>query len=112
MTQIHAYKDRGITKLLQILDADGDVITPGQNDKVRVLIGRGGQTPLFTVTSDAATDNGSSITKGAQNTLRLDASDLEEIPAGVYTLFLDYFDNADSGEWKNVDRQVFSLEDT
>jgi hypothetical protein len=112
MALIHAYKNRGLTRVLTILDTDGATITPGVNDRVRVLIGREGQTPLLTIVDNAATPNGSSLTKGAANTLRLDASDLDEIDPGTYTLFLDYFDNADAEEWKNVDRQVFHLEDT
>ena len=39
-------------------------------------------------------------------------TDLDGIEPGTYTLFVDYFDNADAAEWKNVDRQVFVLEDT
>jgi hypothetical protein len=112
MALIHAYKNRGITRGLVILDDDGATITPGLNDLVRVMIGREGQTPLLTVVNNAPTGNGSTLTKGAENTLRLDASDLDEIDPGVYTLFFDYYDNADGQEWKNVDRQVFHLEDT
>jgi len=116
MTLILAYKDRGLTRDFQIDGASG-VITPGTNDKVRVIIGREGKLGTdfadaeFSVTSDAATPAGSSITKGAQNTLRLDATDLQ-FSAGTYTLFFDFFDNADAGEWKNVERQVFVLEDS
>jgi hypothetical protein len=112
MALIQAYKNRGLTRDLTILDADGDTITPGANDRVRVLIGREGQTPLLTVVDNADTSNGSTLSKGATNTLRLDATDLDAIDPGTYTLFFDYFDNADAQEWKNVDRQVFHLEDT
>ncbi len=105
------YQGRGITKDVQINDANGDAITPGPNDLVRVMIGREGDTPLLSITSGTPTSNGSSVTAGAQNRVRLDASDLE-FAAGTYTLFVDYFDNTDAQEWKNVDRQVFVLEDT
>ena len=108
MSLILAYKSHGITRNLAILDADGETITPGANDKVRVIIGRAGETAKLTVTSDTPTANGSSLTKGASNVLRLDASDLTFDP-GIYTLYFDYYDNADAQEWKNVDRQVFSL---
>lgn len=122
MTLIHAYRNRGLTKDIQILDADSAAITPSANDKIRAIIGREGQLGSsledaeLVVTSDAATANGSSFTKNTPsdgtNRLRLDASDLNGIAAGVYTLFIDYFDNADAQEWKNVDRQVLSLEET
>lgn len=111
MTLILGYKSRGCTKDLTILDADSESITPGMHDKVRVMIGREGQTPELTITSDAATANGSSITKGDPCRLRIDASDLS-FPAGAYSFIFDYFDNADAQEWKNISRQVFVLEDT
>ena len=111
MTLIHAYQGRGITRRIIINDAAGDAITPGVHDKVRATISREGETAKLIVDSDAPTVNGSSLTKGASNTLRLDASDLEFEP-GVYTLFLDYFDNADAAEWKCVEKQVFHLEGT
>jgi len=121
MAIIYAYKNRGFTKDFQILKADSSVIIPQSNDKIRAVVGRVGRlgTALadaqFSVDSDADTDNGSSFSKNSptsgKNRLRIDASDLTFDP-GVYTLFLDYFDNADVGEWKNVDRQIFILEDT
>jgi hypothetical protein len=112
MTLILAYRSRGRTINIVIQDANGDPIIPGGNDEVRARIGREGKTPELIVDSSAATANGSSFTKatvGNPNVLRLDASDLE-FDAGTYTMFVDYFDNADGQEWKNVDRQVFHLE--
>jgi hypothetical protein len=115
MTLILAYKNRGLTRDITILDVDSVTITPGGLDKLRVIIGREGKTAKLTVTSDSATSNGSSFTLNSPssglNRLRLDASDLD-FDAGVYSLIVDYFDNADSQEWKNVDRQIFVLEDT
>ena len=109
MTLIKAYKGRGITRDITITDADEETITPGASDKVRAIIGRENQTAKLTVTSDAATSNGSSFTKGATNRLRLDASDLDFDP-GVYTIIIDFYDNSDGQEWKTVDKQVFHLE--
>lgn len=108
MSLIQAYKNRGRTINIVIQDVNSNAIIPGVNDEVRVSIGRQRETPKFTVTSGSPTPAGSSIIKGASNSLRLDASDLD-FEAGVYTLFVDYFDNADAQEWKNVDRQVFHL---
>lgn len=116
MSLIYAYQNRGMARLITIKDGDGAVIVPGANDKIRVRIGYEGDLDtdsLLTVISDAATANGSSFTKNSPSdgvhTLRLDASDLS-FSAGVYTLAVDYYDNADASEWKNVDRQVFNLE--
>lgn len=111
MSLILAYKNRGLTRDITILDADGLTITPGSTDHVRVTIGREGEAAQLTIDSQSATANGSSVTKGAANRLRLDAADLSFNP-GVYTLFVDYFDADDAAEWKNVDRQCFVLEDT
>jgi hypothetical protein len=108
---IFAYRMRGITRDIAILDSAGDFITPSSGDKIRAIICREGETSKLTVTSDAATTNGSSFTKGATNRLRLDASDLDFDP-GTYTLIIDLYDHADGDEWKNVSRQVFHLEDT
>ena len=112
MALIFAWQNRGVTKDFTIDDTDGNAITPGVNDKLRISIGRLGETAKLTFTSDAATTNGSSVTKGATNRLRLDASDLALIDSGVYTLSIDYYDNADAQEWKMVSRQVFVLEES
>ncbi len=111
MSLILAYKSRGLQRDITIQDAAGATITPGSTDVVRVSIGREGETAKLIVSSAAATANGSSIVKGATNRLRLDAEDLVFDP-GTYTLFVDYFDAADSSEWKNVSRQVFVLENS
>jgi len=112
MTLIYAYQDRNCTRDIVIRDADGDPITPGIDDRLRVSIGRAGQTPLLTVVDNAPTANGSTLTKGATNRLRLDDKDLAAMDAGTYTLFIELLDTADASDWKNVDRQVFVLERT
>ncbi len=112
MTLILAFQGRGITRDITIQNADGNTITPGGSDEIRAIIGREGETAKLTVASDAPTANGSTFTKGAANRLRLDGSDLAAIDPGTYTLFVDFFDNADVQEWKNVDRQIISIENT
>lgn len=121
MAIIVAYKNRGLTKDVTVKNGAGDAISVGKNDKVRAVIGHVGRlgTDLadakLVVTSGSDTSNGSSFTKNSptttKNRLRLDADDLN-FDSGIYTLFIDYFDNADATEWKNVDRQVFCLKDT
>ncbi len=113
MALVLAFQNRGITRDITIQDVDGLTITPGANDQVRAIIGREGEVAKLTVASNAPTAGGSTFTKGDannENRLRLDASDLNFEP-GTYTLAIDYFDNADGAEFKNVDRQVFVLED-
>jgi len=104
-----AYRGKGFTRDIVILNAAGVAITPGAPDIVRVTIGRDNQTPELTVTSAAYTANGSYIAKGATSRLRIDALDLDFAP-GVYTFQVDYYDNADAQEWKMVSKQCFSLE--
>jgi len=104
-----------LTRDITIQDTNGDTITPGNNDNVRAIIGRLGETSKLTITGGTDTANGSSFTKNntaGVNRLRLDASDLALIEPGVYTLFVDYYNHADGQEWKNVDRQCFALEET
>ena len=111
MSLVLAYKSRGLTRDITILDAAGTAIVPGANDLVRATILREGQAAKLAVTSGTNTTNGSSFTKNftsGVNRLRLDAADLA-FAAGTYTLQIDYFDNADAQEWKAVDRQVFTL---
>jgi len=111
MTLVLGQKERGLTRNVEILKANGDVITPGVGDLVRVRINRQGQEDVLSVTSGTPTANGSSVTVGATNVVRLDADDLDFEP-GTYTFFVEYFDNADAREWKEVDREVFVLEHT
>jgi len=123
MTLILAYKNRGITRDITIQDADGATVVPGENDLIRAVIGHEGKlgTDLtfpdaqFVVVSGSDTSAGSSFTKDTPsagiNRLRLDASDLD-FSAGVYTLFLSIRDQADESEWKVIDRQIFSLENS
>lgn len=111
MSLLYAYKETGYTTDITILDADGDSITPDSNDKVKAIIYRTGETAKLTVTSGTPTTNGSSITIGAVQRLRLDASDLD-FEAGVYTLEILFYDYSDSQELKMVSKQVFCLEDS
>ncbi len=122
MALISCQKNRGKSIDITMLDGAGATITAGASDKIRVVVGWVGklgadlENAKLVVTSDAATDNGSTYTKNSpvsgKNRLRLDASDLNAIPAGLYTLFVDYYDNADGQEWKQVDRQVMMIEET
>ncbi len=113
MTLVYAYQDRGLTRDIVILNSLSEAITPGSNDKVRARILRLGQVPKLTITG-IANANGSVFTKNSPengtNRLRIDATDLATINPGVYTLAIDFFDNADAEEWKNVDRQVLHIE--
>ena len=125
MSIFYAYQNRGITKDITVLDADGVAVPMSTGDLLRVIIGREGQLGSededypdaeLVVSSEEETAGGSSITidGGADGShrLRLDSTDLG-FAAGVYTMLVEFYDHADSGgEWKNVSRQVFVLEET
>lgn len=111
MTLVLGQNQRNITRNVVIVDAASNVITPGANDLVRVRIFREGRTDRLSVTSGTPTANGSRITTGATNQVRLDAQDLN-IPVGVYTFLVEYFDRADAQEWKEVDRETLVIEPT
>lgn len=124
MALIYAYQSRGIVKDITIRDANENAISVGPNDKIRVVIGHEGRLGVetndafadaaFQVISGAQASGGSTLVKGGGSNgahrLTLKAADLNFKP-GTYTLFVDLYDNAAS-DWKNVDRQVFVLEDT
>lgn len=110
MSLILAYANRDKTLDITIQDADAATITPGGSDKVRISIGREGETAKLTVVSDDPAAGGSSVTKGAANRLVLKAADLAFDP-GCYTMFTELYDSA-AGGWTTVERQVFVLEGT
>ena len=117
MSLIRVDKSRGKTFGITIKDAAGNVITPTGSDLVRIIIGYQGRlgannaNAKLVLVSGSPSAAGSSITAGAENTVRLDATDLSFDP-GVYTMFVDYFDADDADEWKLVSKQVFHLRDT
>lgn len=112
MSLILAYKSRGVTKDITILDGDNEAIAPDSADHIRATITREGKTALLEVSSQANTANGSSFTKNSPsagvNRLRLDASDLT-MAAGVYSLQVDLYDSDDVQEWKRVSTQVMVI---
>ena len=117
MSLIYCYQNRSITKDLTIKSGAGATIVPGENDLVRIRVGRSATidtAPVLAVTSNAATAAGSTLTTNSPgsglNRLVLKAADLGFSP-GTYTAAIDLWDNADSA-WKNVSRQIFQLEPT
>jgi hypothetical protein len=118
MSLIAVYRNRGITKNIVMQTGLGTTITAGDSDKIRFVIGREGSldaAPLFSVSSDADSVAGSFFHKNTPssgiNQLRLDATDLADIPSGVYTASVELLDSQDGSEWKEVSRQVISIYD-
>lgn len=115
MTLILAHKGRKLVRDLTIKDADGESISPGANDVLRVKIGRRGAAPILDLDSAAPSANGSTITKnvsGAKNRLEIDQDDMNLLEPGIYTLEFGLVDNADAQALKHVDHQVFAVQGT
>lgn len=108
MTLIRARQNVSIVRDITIKDADGDTITPNAPDHIRATIKRVGGVTRLTVADNASTANGSTFTKGSANRLSIAASDLN-FPPGLYSLFIDFYDNAGS-TWRPVDQEPFLLE--
>jgi len=112
-----SFKGTGITWNFDVKDSKGSVIIPGKNDKLRIrIMERGGSQVLFEVSSGTPSKNGSCVLKAGEegrekNVFRFDDKDLENLSIGSYSLVLDYFDNADSQEWKRIDTQVLFVFD-
>ena len=111
MTIVYAHQRRSLARNIVMNDGAGNAITPGSGDKMRVTIQRLGETAKFTVTSGTNTENGSYINLAATSKLYIDGGDLT-FDLGTYSMIVDFFGASEGadGEWKNVDLQVFSLE--
>jgi hypothetical protein len=122
MALIYLYQGRGIAKNITILDGAGTVITPGDSDQIRAIVGRGGKLnadlsgALLVIRSDLPSVGGSTFTKNDPshgiNQLEISPGDSAALFPGIYTLFIDLQDSADQYKWKNVSRQVLCVERT
>lgn len=115
MSLVLAYQSRRLVCDFTLKDADGNDISVGASDKIRAIITHEGETAKLTVESGTNTANGSSFQKNTPSTnshrLTLDADDLA-FPIGTYSLYIDYFDNADGSEYKTAERHILSLQET
>lgn len=108
---IHAYQNRGASYNVTFSDANG-AITPEAGDTIHCRIKRLDETAVLEFDSANPTTNGSSFTKGSPiNVLRLDAQDLSFNP-GTYSILFELTDDSDGSDLKNVQRGVFTLEET
>ena len=114
MTLTVGRKKRKVTRDITMTDVDGDTVSPGANDVVRVKIGRTGQIPVLDLDSAAASNNGSTITKDTPsagvNRLAVVEDDMDLLSVGVYTMEVSLVDNADSEAIKHVEHQVFVVQ--
>jgi len=109
MTIVYSQKSRALLRDIVMADGDNVTITPVTGDKLRLTIGRTGETAKLTITSGTLTANGSAIMLGASSRLTIFAADLTFDP-GVYSFIVDFYDLTDR-QWKTVEREVFVLEE-
>ena len=98
MALILAQQSRERTLDLQAKDEDGDVVSLGANDVVRVKIGRRRQTPILDLDSAANSANGSSITKNSPSAnfarVLIHEDDMALLEPGTYSFEFAIYDNA------------------
>jgi hypothetical protein len=109
---VHIVAKQGRTCIFQVTlkDADGDNITIASGDKIRIKIGKLGETPQLDLVSGTNTVNGSSVTAANPTTVRLDQDDLDFTP-GIYDIESGLVDASDSGSLLHADEGVFVLRD-
>ena len=107
---IKAYQSR--TCRHQITFRNGSAI-PSLNigDRVRVKIGRAGNTPLLDIVSGTNMAGGSYVTRNNPCILELVAADLTPaiIQPGIYDIEAGGVDSVDSSRFKVADQGVFAL---
>lgn len=109
---IVAYKNRALVKTLTLKDKDGDAITLGSGDVIRVKIGHAGSTPLLDLNSTTATSGGSSLTFANPTTMFLHQTDMNSLSPGRYDIEVSLVDHSQSDAIKMAEKGVFHLENT
>ena len=108
---VTAYASRTTVESIDILDADGALVTLEANDVIVIKIGRHENTSLRTIRSDAAASGGSTTTFTNPTTLTLDEDDLVPsiIKPGVYDMEVSVIDASDGNRVKHAENGIFSL---
>lgn len=101
------YRKRKCTRTLTVTEASGVASVIEGSDTVIARIGRGATT-LLTISSAAATANGSSLTAENPSTLVLAADDVD-LPGGLYDLDLLVKDSSESNAEKAVERGTLTI---
>ena len=106
------YKNSTCEYDLTATDADGDTVTLGAGDQMRLKIWRQQDGKrMLDLLSGTPSDNGSTLSSANPTRFRLDQSDANWTP-GVYDIELMIVDVSDSSKIRHVDGGVFNLHDT
>ncbi len=106
---VTAFKNRTSRERITILNADGTAAAFAINDKVRVKIGKSGQTPILDIVSGTNLAGGSYVTKANPCILELVQGDLSTIPPGIYDVEACVVDSVDHSRIKCAEQGIFVL---
>jgi hypothetical protein len=101
-------KSRGQRFTITMTDSAGANISVGASDVVRVKIGRRGSTPILDFGSDAASDNGSTVSRANPTEVVLNDDDAALLSPGVYDVETLVYSAAD-GMPKHADHGVVAV---
>ena len=114
MTLILGHKARKLIRDITIKDGDGETVTPGVNDVVRIKVGKTTEAPLLDLDSAAASANGSTVSKNTPtsgvNRVEITQTDMGLLEPGVYSFEVSLVDNADAQAIKHVDNQIMVVQ--
>jgi hypothetical protein len=107
---ITAYKSRSSQESISIYanETGATLFTLDTGDKVRVKVGRLGETPILDVISGTPLAGGTSVTAENPASLTLDQDDLDDLTPGVYDIEVAVYDNSD-GRIKTAEVGIFHL---
>ena len=115
MLQVTAYKRRTSDEEISFwANAAQTVLATidGAADKVRVKVGRPGETPLLDIVSGTPLGGGSSVTATNPATVRFHQTDLAALTPAIYEIAASIVDASDSGVIKHAYSGTFNLLDT
>jgi hypothetical protein len=108
---IEAFQNRGSSHTITFKNAAGGTIALTAGDKVRIKIGRAGETPIKDIVSGTQLSGGTQVTATNPATLTIRGPDftVADILPGIYDLEACVVDHGDSDFIKHGELGVFSL---
>lgn len=108
--QVIAERARSSSHDIRMGEADGDDVTIGVGDKVRVKVVRGKATPLLDIVSSGGS-TASTCTAANPTRLALHQSEMT-FPAGLYDLEVLVVDAADSSKIKRAEKGILHVRES
>ena len=108
---VEAYSSRTAQALITLLDGSGNEIGVHALNRLRLKIGREGETPILDLVDGVGTPNGSYITLANPLKLFLHQDDLT-FAAGIYDMQIALLDRADAQKISLIAKGYFVLHGT